>query len=136
MLNIFIGLFLGVIAIFCGVDWAIITGIALLILNPQIRVKRIIPPVDHSKLFLDSDNKEIVQHSELVLGHYMDNPIHDFVIAKNPANGVSYRYDYFDTIPFSADGRLLRLPAPGEIYLNTGLIYKDTGIVVETNIQK
>lgn len=132
--NIFIGALLGVIAYFISIDLAIIIGIFLLLTNPRIKVNRV-KPVPLKRIPKVSP-EDVEQYSDNIIGTYMDNPIHEFVVLKNPADGISYRYDYFDIIGFNARGEVTTIPEAGDAFMSTGLIYKDTGVVVQSNQSK
>lgn len=132
MFNVFIGLFLGAIAYFVNISLAIGIGIFLLILNPRVKVQRIVPSIhaQASKLVID-DTKVVEKYSDEIIGTYDDKPIHDYVVIKNPANGVCYRFDYFDIIPRNNSGVITALPQPGQIFFTNGLVYQDSGVVVQ-----
>lgn len=128
MFNIFIGLVLGVFAYYGSIPLAVVVGCCFLILNP--RIKLVVKPVNQSVLDNKIKTQQVEKYSEIIIGTYLDNPIHSFIIVKNPANGVCYQHDYFDIIQYNGTGHIIVPPESGEIYLLTGLIYKDTGLVV------
>jgi len=131
MFNVFIGIILGCIAYYVSVDLAIGLGLLLLILNPRIVVKRVVPKVDQKALKEELDKQPIEQYSDNIIGKYMDNPIHEFIVVKNQATGICRRFDYFDIIPCNNSGDFIAAPSPGQVFLSTGLIYQDSGVVVQ-----
>jgi len=132
MFNVFIGIILGCIAYYGSIDFAIAIGILLLIFNPRIVVRRVAPQTDQASLQKLMDDQPVESYSDNIIGKYMDNPIHEFIVIKNQATGVSRRFDYFDIIPRNNSGIITDSPKPGQVYLNTGLIYQDSGVVVPT----
>lgn len=130
MFNIFIGAVLGTIAFYVSIDWAIIIGVLLLILNPRLKTKIINQGNPQQALTDKIAAQQVEKYSDEILGTYLDNPIHAYIVVKNPANGVCYKHDYFDIIHFNGRGQIIIPPEAGDVYLSTGLIYKDTGVVV------
>jgi hypothetical protein len=130
MFNVFIGIILGCIAYFGSIDYAIAAGVLLLIFNPRIVVKtRVIPP-NMKTVKEELDKQPIESYSDNIIGSYMDNPIHEYIVVKNQATQISRRFDYFDIIPINNNGVFTASPAPGQVFLSTGLIYQDSGVVV------
>lgn len=136
MLNLFIGALLGTIAYYIGVDYAIAVGFFMLILNPRARARRVEYVPNQKPLFEKILQQKVEKYSDEIIGMYNNNPIHEYIVVKNPVNGVCYRHDYFDIIYYNKRGQIIFLPEPGEVFLPTGLVYKDTGQVVEINPQK
>jgi hypothetical protein len=78
---------------------------------------------------------KIDYRSEKVIGTYKDNKIHEFILVNHPEKPDTYlRYDFEEPIPFNGQGQITRKPNDDEVFLMSGLIYKNTG--VEMTIQK
>jgi hypothetical protein len=129
LLTLFISAFLTVIMVNFGFWPALCVAIGIAIMNPRV-IRRYSIKIPNQQSLLNAILAlKIEKYSDEIIGTYKDNPIHDYVIAKNPANDVSYRYDYIDIILYNEFGQILVGPKVGEIFLPTGLIYKDSGVV-------
>lgn len=124
MLNLFIGVFLGYIAIVYGWPTAFIIGGLLLILDPQIRFHRG-PKLPNQRLLLELiAGVRVHKYSENVVGYYRGNDIHEYIEIKFPADGSVNRFKYHGIIHYNRRGQIVVAPAPDEIFLPTGLVYK------------
>lgn len=130
LLNLFIGALLAYVALVYGFFAAGILFLVLLVLNPRIRVSRVPKLPNQRKLLELIAGQRIEKTSDVVIGHYKGNEIREFIVVKNPATGVAYRHDFSGTIHYNRLGQIVEAPKAGEVFLPTGLIYKDTGIVV------
>lgn len=130
LLNLFIGALLAYVALVYGFFAAGILFLILLILNPRIRVTRVPKLPNQRKLLELIAGQKVEKFSDNVIGYYKGNNIHEFIVVKNKATGIAYRHDFIGTIHYNRLGQIVNAPQAGEVFLPTGLVYKDTGVVV------
>jgi len=120
--HLFIGAIIAYVYSKFGIGMAALTSFVFAAIHTNYTQFNYVP--NQERLLDKIANLKIENESEEIVGHYMDKPIHQFIMVKNPAKNSVDRYDYDGIIRYNKFGQIMRAPNADEVYTSYGLIYK------------